>query len=136
MPTSAGSSESDRSVDTVSAARRPSTSATTTDTPAGHRRNNARCSAPRSCTRARLLARTSVGLAAAVAERADAVVGGRVRVARVRAGRRAFPVDVGRDAGPDHRRPVALALADRARAVREEPVAERTRAAVREEAVL
>ncbi len=45
-----GSSESETSDETVSPARRPSTSATTTETPAGHCRKSERCSAPISCT--------------------------------------------------------------------------------------
>ena len=43
---SAAASESETSDETVSPARRPSTSATTTETPAGQRRKSARCSAP------------------------------------------------------------------------------------------
>ena len=44
IETSGGVSETDTSDETVSPALRPADSATTTDTPAGHRRKSARCS--------------------------------------------------------------------------------------------
>src|SRR5205814_1105247 len=49
-PTSDGTRESERSDETVSPARRPSSSAMTTETPEGQRRKSARCSAPISST--------------------------------------------------------------------------------------
>ena len=54
MPTSGGASESETSELTVSPARRPPASATTTETPVGQRRKRARCSAPWSSTVPRL----------------------------------------------------------------------------------
>src|SRR6478735_3497908 len=60
-------------------------------------------------------------------------LGVRGRVERGRGG--ALPHDVGRDARPDHGRPVALAVAD-AVPVRVEPVAERPTGGMGQEAVL
>ena len=102
-------------------ARRPSTSATTTDTPAGHRRKSARCSAPRSSTGPSLARRNSVragtGLSPSCVIASFAT---RSSVAVVRARRRPLPHHVGRDAGPFDRRAVLRSLAGRLRAVRVE----------------
>src|SRR5207244_5190055 len=118
-----GSSDSETSDETVSPARRPSTSATTTDTPAGHRRKSARCSAPRSCTDAEPRDK-SVSAALAVAELRDLRVQLEVERLVVRSRRGALPHHVGRDAGAFDGRAVAHPLAGRMRAVRVERVTE------------
>src|SRR5436309_10749862 len=103
MPTSGGSSESETSELTVSPARRPPASATTTETPVGQRRKSARCSAPRSSTVPRLAQRCLVRPALVVVQGGDLEVRSLVGGLVVRAGRRAFPHHVRRHAGAEDR---------------------------------
>src|SRR5438067_4676345 len=135
MPTSGGSSESETSELTVSPARRPPASATTTETPVGQRRKSARCSAPRSST-VPSVASCLVRLALVVLQPCDLEVRGLVGGLVVGAGRRALPHHVRRDAGTEDRRAVLRAVAGRMRTVRVEAVTEDARVRVRQEAVL
>src|SRR5205823_637670 len=136
MPTSGGSSESETSELTVSPARRPPASATTTETPVGQRRKSARCSAPRSSTVPSVAASCLVRLALVVLQPRDLEIRGLVGGLVVGAGGRALPHHVRRDAGTEDRRAVLRAVAGRMCTVRVEAVTEDTRVRVRQEAVL
>ena len=134
-PRAAGPARARRATRPCSPCLCPSTSATTTETPAGQRRKSDRCSSPSSTRGEPRRGLPQFGLAGG-RRAADLVVRGRGRASRSYAPARALPDHVGVTPGPMIVARYFVPLPAGWRAVRDDAVTEGARRVVREEAVL